>query len=393
MKLWKAILAAGLLMGGTACTDNGSNLGGGSGSTKVLLTDAPFPYDDVSKVEVYFVKIEASTSTDTIPGGANTAGWVTIAEPNRTFDLLQLQAGNTVLAGSADIPAGAYKAVRVTINTSMSHITMKNGQPGAVQWPVSGELQLNALVEYPVDVAAGGSNIVIDFDVGKTFLSGFSGGFVFSPWIRAVNDAVTGTIQGVVTQNGTPVANASVTAYRGDPAHTYTWWDVTGARTDANGHYVLTYLPDQAPYHVYASAPVGQESATQTNVSVTRGQATTLNLGLANNPPPPPDTTVNHPDTTGSGGNQGGAVAGVNINPASQTRAVGDSIAIFAALVNAQGQALYNRTVTFSSSDSSVVDFRGVYGQSALLNAKKAGSVTIVATSEGKSGSATVTVH
>src|SRR5262245_25203724 len=98
MKAWKAILAAGLMLTGAACTDNGGTQGGG-GTTRVLLTDAPFPYSDVSKVEVYFTKIEASTSEDTIPGGQNAAGWVTIAEPNQAYDLLQLQGGITAEAG------------------------------------------------------------------------------------------------------------------------------------------------------------------------------------------------------------------------------------------------------------------------------------------------------
>src|SRR5512138_3082065 len=60
--------------------------------TSVLLTDAPFPYDSVTRVDVFIERIEASTSGDTT---GNSGSWVTVAEPKRTFNLLDLQNGQT----------------------------------------------------------------------------------------------------------------------------------------------------------------------------------------------------------------------------------------------------------------------------------------------------------
>jgi hypothetical protein len=44
----------------------------------VYLTDAPFPYAGISRVDVYVVRIEASAQVDT---SAAPAAWVTVATP------------------------------------------------------------------------------------------------------------------------------------------------------------------------------------------------------------------------------------------------------------------------------------------------------------------------
>jgi hypothetical protein len=95
----------------------------------------------------------------------------------------------------------------------------------------------------------------------------------------------------------------------------------------------------------------------------------------------------------GGGGSGTGAVATVTITPGSVNAAVNDSIGMFAQPRNAAGQTLSGRVVTFTTSDSTVVSIMGAFGQSVILRSKKAGTSTITATSEGKSGTATVTVH
>ena len=84
----------------------------------VRLTDAPFPYDSLHSVKIYVVRIEANT-TDTSGGGQ----WTVITEPRKTFDLLALQQGATAILGQGEMPAGQYRAVRMTIDTSLSSIT------------------------------------------------------------------------------------------------------------------------------------------------------------------------------------------------------------------------------------------------------------------------------
>jgi len=210
------VIAAVLLAGGSACYQDDSSNGPASRKplAKVLLTDAPFPYDSVTSVNLYVVRIEASTQMDATGGD-----WIVIAEPRRTFDLLQLQQGTTAILGEGEIPAGQYHAIRMTIDTSLSSIQGFGGEV-PVNWnnySASNEMPLYASVDYPVNVSSEGAEIVIDFDLGRSFLWDLYGTQMFTlfPWLRAISTAATGTIAGTVTtdDNGPvePVPNASVT--------------------------------------------------------------------------------------------------------------------------------------------------------------------------------------
>ncbi len=81
-------------------------------------------------------------------------------------------------------------------------------------------------------------------------------------------------------------------------------------------------------------------------------------------------------------------VATVNVTLSPSTVAVGDTSIAAATTLDAGGNVLVGRTVAWSSRDSSVatVDANGV------VYAQSLGSTTITATSEGRSGSSTVTV-
>jgi hypothetical protein len=86
-------------------------------------------------------------------------------------------------------------------------------------------------------------------------------------------------------------------------------------------------------------------------------------------------------------------VATVELSPASQTVAVFDSLVIAAAVKDAQGTVLNDRLVTWAVSDTSVVRLAQGGNSAAQFIATKAGNATVTATSEERSGSATVTVN
>ena len=379
------ILAAVAVLMVAACSEGTTPAG--SGRTRILLTDAPFLSGSVSRVDIYVAKIEANASTDSM--GGSDAGWVTIAEPLRTYNLLELQQGTTALAGEVDLPAGQYRAIRLTINCGLSRVTLEGGAEAFVQWPVAGELRLNALVENALEVPEGGAQIVIDFDVSRTFLDNGSGGFWFIPWIRAVNNAETGSVAGTVTGpdiegHPAPVPDAIVilqtTPFPGAmPAIAAT------SRTDASGHYVIGWVREGA-YGIGVQAPAGfAYTAGSGAVTIVVGQRATRNFILTR--------ATGTDTTTGGGGTPTGPVATVALQPATQTVSVGDSVPVMAMLQNAQGQSLAGRTVTWTISDSSKVRVFGSFGQWAVLRALASGTVSVTAMSEGKSGTGTVTVR
>jgi hypothetical protein len=453
-------------------------------SARVRLTDGPFPFDRVSRVDVHIVSVDATEDADTTAG---TVAWTKIAAPRETFNLLELQRGVTAIVGEGAIPAGQYSAVRLIIDTEQSSITLSDGTAATVQWPVLGELALHALVQDALATYAPDTemNVVIDFDVGRSFhfveagadtlgTNPSNGYFVFIPWIRAVNEAGTGGIQGTVTADldgdgaVEPVENASVTVMSGDPTFgPLTWHAVATGRTDAAGTFVVDFLI-VGSYIVHAAPPSGVEagSATLAGVNVAIGQRTSVDLELPATDPASleivgasavqldheivlravvldanGDTLSGHPvswnawpadrvaladpqdgsapvrEWVGVTGRKAGVVsitatsfglfdsvsvqvvdpnaapvATVELSPASQTVAVFDSLVIAATLKDVQGNVLDDRLVTWGVSDTSVVHLAQGGSSAAHFIAKSVGSAMVTATSEGKSGTATVTV-
>jgi hypothetical protein len=264
------------------------------GMTSFLLTDAPFPYELFSRVDVFVVSVSTSISPDT---SGPDAGYIQVAAPNKRFNLLDLQGGNTADMGAFELAADSYLGLRLVIDTDASSMTLRDGtvltnrsDPG-VDWQGTGEKTLNALIESPIVVPGEGATIVVDFDVGRSFLpggdtlGGGEGSYLFLPFIRAVNSAATGSIRGTITDlSGAAVVDASVTIFLGDPAMPEnTWSTLATGRSDAAGGYFIAYLTPRT-YIVRANAPTasGLQGGTVTDVVVTAGEDTEgIDLSLA----------------------------------------------------------------------------------------------------------------
>ena len=332
----------------------------------VRLTDAPFPYDSLHSVTIYVVRIEASTAQDTSGGGQ----WVVITEPRKAFDLLALQQGTTALLGAGEMPAGQYHAVRMTLDTSQSSIAWNDAaqHPAPVNW--HGLSTIYAFVEYPVNVPTQGADIVLDFDVGQSFLFNYYGTneFDFTPHLRAINSAAAGAIAGVVTQgaNGTtqPVSNAQVSVYGTYPGRAdITYLEATG-RSGGDGRYKVAFLPPGS-YVVRIEEPFlpNLDSVTTSGVEVTAGTTTPLSVLLPN---------------AGSGGGAYVRISG----PTSV--GVGGTITLFAAVGDASGNPVQNPSVTWTSSPADTATVTG-FGDSARVTGRMQGFATITATSAGLS--------
>jgi uncharacterized protein YjdB len=87
------------------------------------------------------------------------------------------------------------------------------------------------------------------------------------------------------------------------------------------------------------------------------------------------------------------SVVSMTVRPPSDTLAVGDTATFFAEPRDAQGTFLGDRAITWTVGDSTVAQIERDFVQSVVIRARRPGSTTLTATSEGKSDSANVVVR
>jgi hypothetical protein len=239
-----ALVVAGAL-GVAACTASETGPGGPGGEvrTAVFLTDAPFPFDRISRVDIHITDIGLSPQADTTQGPP---GWITVARPDRVFNLLDLQNGTTALLGEADVPPGQYRAVRVTFDPSRSSMTDTDGGHPAINWQAKGDTPiLFGLVEEAMAIEENGEDVVIDFDVGRSFLTDSAGGgFIFIPFLRAITRSGSGGIAGTLvrSEGGAPIPLAAVGIHYDVDTTSAPGPLIATSRTDASGEFRASFL-------------------------------------------------------------------------------------------------------------------------------------------------------
>lgn len=181
-----------------ACGD--SPTAAGRGTLAVRLTDAPFPTDSVSSVDIFVVRVDGRLSevdsVDVAQDSAGTNGWTTLAEPNTSVNLLAYQNGASLPLGEATLTAGSYRGFRLIIDPSKSSITLKNGQVLSgtstpnVSFPSGSRTGIKIMLTKPVEVVASDTTtMLVDFDVANSFvLRGntiLQNGLLFKPVVKA----------------------------------------------------------------------------------------------------------------------------------------------------------------------------------------------------------------
>jgi hypothetical protein len=226
-----------------------------NGKVNVLLTDAPFPFSQVKSVDVYVVRIDgklAETDSAEAADANDSTSWITLVSPNTRINLLTLVGGTTASLGLASIPVGTYRSFRMIINTDSSSVTLNDNTKPSIKWPSAGNNGIKIILHEPFDVTTDATNLLIDFDVGRSFVmrgnSISQNGLLFKPVIHAVATQAAGTISGSVradSANGTRMAGATVEVLKAGTALTDTASAniVSSGVTDANGNFTLAFIP------------------------------------------------------------------------------------------------------------------------------------------------------
>jgi hypothetical protein len=210
--------SAATLFGAAACSDS---TGAGTGTVSVRLANAsaaaanadvvtneagsPLPAGFLKSVDIFVVRIDARRQEPTDDEAAEATeeaestrrGWVTVAEPNTTFDLMTLSDGANTLLGDAQVPAGMYSGFRLIIDPAKSSVTLNDEANTVIggesivglKFPSADKTGIKIKLFGPLNVMDGEtSTLVVKFDVSNSFViradSIMQNGLLFKPVIR-----------------------------------------------------------------------------------------------------------------------------------------------------------------------------------------------------------------
>ncbi len=142
--------------------------GSGGGSLQVYITDAPIDLTGVSAVNVTFTGMVLYPDDDEADGMDLEINPVVLANEG-DINLLDFQNGAVILVGSADIPVGTYKKIRLLVS-DVTVVQDDDGNPDTPEIvdPVqlsSGKIDIHFLFTLEDGEEA---DIILDFDAAES---------------------------------------------------------------------------------------------------------------------------------------------------------------------------------------------------------------------------------
>ncbi|HEY8782492.1 MAG TPA: DUF4382 domain-containing protein [Mucilaginibacter sp.] len=239
-----AILSIGL----ASCKKDHSSANSTSQVT-VKLTDAPGLYDAVNlSIKSVVIVTDKGEQTLSVSGG--------------TIDILHFRLGKDTVIAAKDIPSGTIQQIRLVLNDTGNSVVV-NGTSFNLTTP-SGQTSGVKLNVHDTLAAGVAYTITLDFDAARSIVLTGNGKYILKPVIRAIANAVSGALTGMVTP---AASNPKVFAIMGT--------DTVGTLADTTGKFSFPGLA-AGTYNVNF-VPVGPYlTKTVTGVVVTNGAVTDM---------------------------------------------------------------------------------------------------------------------
>lgn len=228
---------------------------GTTGTLNLSITDAPIDTDGISGVIITISEIHYHT---------NENGWKVFEdyEGPKTFNLLDLQRGESDLLGSFELESGTYTQIRFMLDAPVfgagqhsnpgCYLEFEDKSTTKLFVPSGAQTGYKAVGEFTVPMN-GSVDVTADFDVRKSVVkAGVTGMYLLKPTIRLIVDNQAGQIAGGVS-NIPEDKGIVIYAYEAgtydeseadDPDEGETRFPnaVTSDMVDENGAYHLAYL-------------------------------------------------------------------------------------------------------------------------------------------------------
>lgn len=190
-KLNSALILSTILLLFTSCmnTDTHRLLGSLQGEIRILATDAPIDYEELSSAQITLTQIELLSNEE------NRIEHLLKEEVG--LDLLQLKNGILSTLNELKIPVGEYHQLKLHFKDAL--LTFKDGTQIELEVPLgaaSGVLvRIHPLLKVNSRIP---TDLLLDFDLSRSLLLDADENFQFSPTVRAANLSSVGAIQGHV---------------------------------------------------------------------------------------------------------------------------------------------------------------------------------------------------
>lgn len=257
-------------------TDDGTNDGSTDEASAEKGTLTLYLADATTNYRAVYVTI-AEVQVHRADGGDEDGGWITVCEPEQTYNLLELVNGVVAELGATELETGHYTMLRMILGDNPDNEHNLDGYghccPNYLLTESGEEIPLFVPSGYQTgiklvsgfDIVAGASTeLVLDFDAARSVVkAGRSGKYLLKPTIKVVDAISRADISGTVTDaDDDPVAGAIVSAqiyHEGSGDSEPSVEVFTSTQTTEDGQYTL-YVPAGDYLVVAYKAPAEGES-------------------------------------------------------------------------------------------------------------------------------------
>src|SRR5205809_10347 len=353
-----------------------------TGTTLAQVVVLPKTVNLVQNQSTDFVAFGVSTASDTMPVAVNwsvTGGNITDSVTSKGMHYGHFKAGaqtGQYKVRAQDPATGMSDSATAVVTATAVPVASVVVLPAAASAPVGGTVQFVAVPLDSAGTALGGRIIVwasSNTAVANVNTSGVAtAAATGSTTIAATSEGHSGTATLTVTAVTVPVASVTVSPASASVPVGQTV-QLAATPKDANGNALsgrtVTWASSNSSVGTVNGSGLvtGVVGGSTTITATSEGQSGSSAVTVTAGPLP---------------------VASVTVSPASASVPIGQAVQLTATPKDASGNPLTGRTVTWASSNTSV----GTVNASGLVTGVVAGSTTITATSEGKSGTSAVTV-